>query len=80
GQLNGGEFVDLTPADWDLILPYLEENERLFGISVDNDLLRVDGERKDYRSVYRKVQAAKLDVLAKASVAFEEWGEDWQEE
>jgi glutamate synthase domain-containing protein 1/glutamate synthase domain-containing protein 3 len=80
GQLNGGEFVELTPADWDLILPYLEENERLFGISVDNDLLRVDGEKKDYRSVYRKVQAAKLDVLAKASVAGEEWGEDWQEE
>ena len=80
GQLNGGEFVDLTPADWDLILPYLEENERLFGISVDNDLLRVNGEKKDYRSVYRKVQAARLDVLAKAAVASEEWGEDWQEE
>jgi hypothetical protein len=30
--------------------------------------------------VYRKVQAVKLDVLAKESVAAEEWGEDWQDE
>ncbi len=80
GQLNGGEFVDLTPADWDLILPYLRENERLFGISVENDLLRVDGEKMDYRSVYRKVRPAGLDALARAAVASEEWGEDWQEE
>jgi glutamate synthase domain-containing protein 3 len=78
GQLNGGEFVELTAADWDLILPYLEENERLFGISVRDDLLRVDGKERDYRTVYRKVQAVRLDVLAQASVALEEWGEDWQ--
>ncbi|MBC2711538.1 MAG: glutamate synthase [Desulfosarcina sp.] len=78
-QLNGGEFVDLTPADWDLILPYLEENQNLFGISIENDLLQVDGEKRDYASVYRKVQAARLDVLAKASTAVEEWGEEWQE-
>lgn len=77
-QLNGGEFVDLSPADWDLILPYLKENEDLFGISIERDLLTVDGERKDYRGVYRKVQAVRLDVLAKESVAAEEWGEDWQ--
>ena len=38
-QLNGGEIVDLTEADWDLILPYLQENERLFGISIEHDLL-----------------------------------------
>ncbi len=35
-QLNGGEFRDFTEADWQLILPYLEENERLFGISIDD--------------------------------------------
>ncbi len=64
-QLNGGEFVDLSPADWELILPYLEENERLFGISVAGDLLRVNGERRDYKGVYRKVQAIKLDVLGR---------------
>ena len=77
-QLNGGEFVDLSPADWELILPYLKENEKLFGISVENDLLTVNGEKKVYKDVYRKVQAVALDVLAKESVAAEEWGEDWQ--
>ena len=78
-QLNGGEFVDLIPSDWDLILPYLEENQYLFGISIENDLLQVDGEKRNYASVYRKVQAARLDVLAKESTAVEEWGEEWQE-
>jgi glutamate synthase domain-containing protein 3 len=80
GQLNGGEFVDLSPADWELVLPYLEENERLFGISIQNDLLRVNGQKKSYQEVYRKVQAVQLDVLAKESIAREEWGTDWQEE
>ncbi|MDH3721462.1 MAG: hypothetical protein OER74_08165, partial [Desulfobacteraceae bacterium] len=79
-QLNGGEFVPLSPADWELILPYLEENERLFGISIENDLLTVNGHKKDYTEVYRKVQAVTLDVLAKESVAAEEWGEDWQDD
>jgi glutamate synthase domain-containing protein 1/glutamate synthase domain-containing protein 3 len=79
-QLNGGEFVDLTSGDWDLILPYLEENERLFGISIENDLLAVDGEPRPYDSIYRKVQAVKSDVLATASVGSEEWGEQWDDE
>ena len=79
-QLNGGEFVDLSPADWDLILPYLKENERLFNISIENSLLKVNGEKRGYQEVYRKVQAVRLDVLAKESVAAEEWGEDWREE
>ena len=78
-QLNGGEFVDLTDEDWELIRPYLQENEKLFGISVENDLLRVDGEIRDYRAVYRKVQAVRLDVLAKVSTETEEWGEDWRD-
>jgi len=78
-QLNGGEFVDLSDADWNLILPYLEENERLFGISIENDLLTVNGKKMNYTAVYRKVQAVALDVLAKESVAVEEWGEDWQD-
>jgi len=68
-QLNGGEFVDLSPADWDLIFPYLKENERLFNISIENDLLYVNGEKRNYREVYRKVQAVRLDVLAKESVS-----------
>ena len=79
-QLNGGEFVDLTPADWELILPYLEENEKLFGVSVENDLLTVEGVKKKYSEVYRKVQAVKLDVLAMESTSSEEYGVDWQEE
>jgi len=62
-QLNGGEFAALSEKDWGLILPYLQENERLFGIKVD-DLLTVDGVKKDYKEVYRKVQAVKLAVLA----------------
>jgi glutamate synthase domain-containing protein 3 len=53
-QLNGGQFVQLTDADWELILPYLEENERLFDISVE-DLLTVDGRRCEPTEVYRKV-------------------------
>ena len=31
-QLNGGEFTGLSEKDWELILPYLQENERLFNI------------------------------------------------
>ena len=64
-QLNGGQFVDLDPADWELILPYLRENENLFGISIENDLLTVNGEKKDYKEVYRKVRAVKLEVLSR---------------
>jgi len=42
-QLNGVMFTRLTPEDWDVILPYLQENERLFDIKIA-DLLQVDGE------------------------------------
>ena len=38
-----------------MILPYLEENERLFGIGVD-ELLTVDGHKKMPEQVYRKVR------------------------
>jgi glutamate synthase domain-containing protein 3 len=57
-QLNGGEFAELSEKDWQLILPYLQENERLFGISLA-DLLTVDGVKKPYNQVYRKVQTVK---------------------
>ncbi len=79
-QLNGGELVDVSLKDWDLILPYLKENERLFGISVEKDLLRVNGKARPFHEVYRKVQAVPLKVLAGAPVTLEEWGEDWEEE
>lgn len=62
-QLNGGEFVDMTEKDWEVILPYLEENERLFNIKI-NDLITVNGVKKSYTEAYRKVQAVKLEVLA----------------
>ena len=54
-QLNGGEYRTLSTADWRLIRPYLEENERLFGIRIDRDLLTVDGLLSSPQAVYRKV-------------------------
>jgi len=62
-QLNGGMFDTLGDEDWELIRPYLEENERLFGIRV-KDLLTVDGVRRPPHVVYRKVKAVPLKVLA----------------
>ena len=58
-QLNGAEIVPLSPADWDLIRPYLKENEKLFGISLENDLLKVKGEPRSFSDVYIKVQPRK---------------------
>jgi len=63
-QLNGGNFFKMTDQDWETIAPYLEENERLFGITVD-DLLMVDGKRRKPGEVYRKVAPAKLSANAK---------------
>lgn len=54
-QLNGGTFSKLTPEDWTLIHPYLQENERLFGIRIA-DLLTVNGEQRAPAEVYRKVE------------------------
>ncbi len=54
-QLNGGKFVELTQADWELIHPYLEENERQFGISIREDLLTVGGRHGNPTDIYRKV-------------------------
>jgi glutamate synthase domain-containing protein 3 len=62
-QLNGGAISELSDKDWRLIRPYLEENERLFGIAVEQ-LLTVGGEVREPEEVYRKVSAVKLQVLA----------------
>ena len=70
-QLNGGEIVPLGAADWNLILPYLQENERLFGISIDQDLLMVEGHLRHPDQVYRKVQAVKLAILTRIEDAWE---------
>jgi len=50
-QLNGGEFAPMEKRDWELIEPYLKENQHQFGISMD-DLLK----GKDPTEVYRKIQ------------------------
>ncbi|RJP56904.1 MAG: glutamate synthase [Deltaproteobacteria bacterium] len=71
-QLNGGEIVPLERRDWELVLPYLQENERLFGISIEDALLRVSGEKRDPLEVYRKVQPGKGETIAEDGL--EEWG------
>ena len=63
-QLNGGEFVSLTEQDWQLVLPYLQENEAIFGISVEHDLLTVKGEKRKPEHIYRKVRPGKIFALA----------------
>ena len=63
-QLNGGELVPFSEQDWELIQPFLQENESLFGISIENHLLTVDGQRRTPSEVYRTVQPAKQTVLA----------------
>jgi glutamate synthase domain-containing protein 1/glutamate synthase domain-containing protein 3 len=62
-QLNGGVFSPMEDKDWRLIRGYLEENERLFGIKVQ-DLLTVDGQARSPLEVYRKVSAVRLSVLS----------------
>jgi hypothetical protein len=61
-QLNGGRFAPLIDKDWEIILPYLKENERLFGIIID-ELLTVDGKQRPPEEVYRKVVPAAVAAL-----------------
>ncbi len=65
-QLNGCGFYRMTDEDWELILPYLRENERLFGIKVD-ELLTVDGQLLKPSEVYRKVAPVRVAALGKKS-------------
>ncbi|OPY90921.1 MAG: glucosamine--fructose-6-phosphate aminotransferase [Syntrophus sp. PtaU1.Bin208] len=71
-QLNGGQFVAITEADWKLILPYLEENERLFDISIDR-LLTVDGRKRSPAEVYRKIIPQTAGSAAKNDDGLSEW-------
>jgi glutamate synthase domain-containing protein 1/glutamate synthase domain-containing protein 3 len=57
-QLNGGIFAPMTGADWELILPYLQENDLLFGLPVER-LLTVSGQIRRPEEVYRKVSAVR---------------------
>ena len=62
-QLNGGQLSAMSEDDWRLILPYLQENQKLFGVKVQ-DLLRVGAEFNEPSRVYRKVEAVPLRALA----------------
>ena len=73
-QLNGGRISRLTRADWNLILPHLQENERLFGISVEDFLLKVDGVSRPPEEIYRKIEAVPLVTLA-GTVQMQETGD-----
>jgi glutamate synthase domain-containing protein 3 len=63
-QLNGGEFAEITDADWQLIEPYLKENEKLFGITIDR-LLTVEDSKKAPQAVYRKIRPQKMTAVHK---------------
>jgi hypothetical protein len=58
-QLNGGEFADLSEKDWSLIQPFLHENEKLFGVSIDRDLLQ----SRSPLNVYRKIRPIRTEAL-----------------
>jgi glutamate synthase domain-containing protein 3 len=55
-QLNGGRFGKMTEEDWKTILPLLQENERLFGVSVKDFLLKKDGQQARPDEIYRKIE------------------------
>jgi len=63
-QLNGGEFAEITDEDWKLIESYLEENEKLFGITIER-LLTVEGNKKAPQAVYRKIKPLKATAAQK---------------
>lgn len=73
GQLNGGMYLPLTEEDWELILPFLEENERLFNIKIET-LLTVDGKLLSPSEVYRKVVPIKVGeaILGKMNSSLHE--------
>ncbi|MCX5790035.1 MAG: hypothetical protein NTX64_16255 [Elusimicrobia bacterium] len=64
-QLNGGKIADLATEDWELIRPMLEENERLFGITVDS-LLTFEGRKLKPAEAYIKIIPTKLRALSVA--------------
>lgn len=70
-QLNGGEFVAFEERDWGLIGPYLEENEAVFGVTVDR-LLSLNSQKLAPEQVYRKIRP----VRGKALQAEEAWVAD----
>ena len=61
-QLNGADIVPFTHEDWQVCLPYLQENERLFGISIEEDIQTVDGVHLWPEQVFRKVVPTRADL------------------
>jgi glutamate synthase domain-containing protein 3 len=61
-QLNGGEFAPFTEADWALIQPYLQENEKLFSIPLER-LLMVDSQPVRPEQIYRKIRPKAVRAL-----------------
>jgi glutamate synthase domain-containing protein 1/glutamate synthase domain-containing protein 3 len=62
-QLNGGRLAEFTTRDWELIKPVLEENEKLFGVSIKKNLLTVDDRLLVPSQVYRKIEPVSLQEL-----------------
>jgi hypothetical protein len=77
-HLNGGEFAKTTDDDWKLIQPYLEENERLFDITIDR-LLTVDDRKRAPKEVYRKIRPKKAAASARDDDGLGEWA-DWSQD
>jgi hypothetical protein len=63
-QLNGGRISKISVEDWKKILPLLKDNEKLFGIQVE-DLLSVDGVIRKPECIYRKVVPTEVAALTK---------------
>jgi len=63
-QLNGGKIESITYEDWNRMLPLLRENERLFGIRVE-DLLKVNGIVRKPEEVYRKIVPVQVAALSR---------------
>jgi glutamate synthase domain-containing protein 1 len=72
-QLNGGRIAELGDKDWTMLLPYLRENEELFGISVKNDLLMKNGSPVRPEEIYKKIEVV---PMAKATPAAAELADD----
>jgi glutamate synthase domain-containing protein 3 len=67
-QLNGGRIVKMGEKDWEMLLPYLRENETLFGISVEDDLLVKNSSPVRPEEIYKKVEVVPIAKAAPEAV------------
>ena len=75
-QLNGGVYQDFTDADWQLILPYLEENEKLFGSVTSRDIESALGEEGITIDRRRIIIAEPIKALGVYTVQLKLYGGD----